>query len=60
MVSRVIYDKQGLSKRFLILDAGMNDLVRPGGMYDARHLIVPVRERVATDTKLADVVGPVW
>ena len=61
LVSQVTYDKQGANKRFLILDAGMNDLVRPA-MYDARHSIVPVREAKKADeanTQLADVVGPV-
>ncbi len=58
LVSRVIYDKQGHSKRFLILDAGMNDLVRPA-MYGARHSIIPVRENHDADAPVADVVGPV-
>lgn len=58
LVSQVIYDKQGLSKRFLILDAGMNDLIRPA-MYGARHSIVPLRESEDGDAPLADVVGPV-
>lgn len=58
LVSRVIYDKQGISKRFLILDAGMNDLIRPA-MYEARHSIVPVRQNGKGGDALADVVGPV-
>ena len=58
LVSRVIYDKQGISKRFLILDAGMNDLIRPA-MYEARHSIVPVRPNKDGNDALADVVGPV-
>ena len=58
LLSRVVYDKQGVSKRFLILDAGMNDLIRPA-MYDARHSILPVLEAKINDAKLADVVGPV-
>jgi diaminopimelate decarboxylase len=41
LVSRVEYVKQGLNKNFLILDAGMNDLVRPA-MYDAHHQVVPL------------------
>ena len=46
-------------RRFLVLDAGMNDLVRPA-MYDAHHAVVPVR-RSATDAEEAvyDIVGPV-
>lgn len=58
MVSRVVYDKQGLNRRFLILDSGMNDLIRPA-MYEARHSIVPVKENKDTHSALADVVGPV-
>ena len=55
----MIYDKQGLHRRFLILDAGMNDLVRPA-MYEARHSIIPVKEpKNGRDEPLADVVGPV-
>ena len=57
LVSRVIYDKQGEAKRFLIVDAGMNDLIRPA-LYDAHHEIVPVLgPRSATEHY--DVVGPV-
>ena len=56
LVSRVTYVKQGEAKKFLILDAGMNDLIRPA-MYDAHHEIVSVRE--AAPTAVYDVVGPV-
>jgi diaminopimelate decarboxylase len=59
LVARVIYVKRGESKSFLVLDAGMNDLIRPA-LYDAHHDIVPV---VAADpnaaTRRYDVVGPV-
>jgi diaminopimelate decarboxylase len=58
LVSRVVYDKEGHSKRFLILDAGMNDLIRPA-MYDARHSIISVKQPKGTEAPLADVVGPV-
>ena len=59
LVSRVIYDKQGEGRRFLILDAAMNDLVRPS-MYDAHHDIVPVTEPApGGETQTFDVVGPV-
>lgn len=59
LVSRVIRLKQGSSRRFLIVDAGMNDLVRPA-MYEAHHHIHPVRA-VPGDAPLSpmDVVGPV-
>src|SRR6202000_377893 len=43
LVSRTLYVKHGEAKHFLIIDAGMNDLVRPA-MYDAWHEIVPVKE----------------
>jgi len=59
LVTRVIYVKAGESKTFLIVDAGMNDLIRPA-LYDAHHDILPI---VAPDPKSPrrryDVVGPV-
>lgn len=59
LVSEVIYVKRGDAKTFLIIDAGMNDLVRPA-MYDAHHDIVPVREPDPGSALVAyDVVGPV-
>ncbi len=59
LVSKVIYVKPGLEKTFLVLDAGMNDLVRPA-MYDAHHDILPVKEpRPITANRRYDVVGPV-
>ena len=59
LLSRVIFLKRGEGQDFLILDAAMNDLVRPA-MYDAHHDIVPVAEP-ATGSPLRsfDVVGPV-
>jgi len=59
LVSKVIYVKNGEGRDFLILDAAMNDLVRPS-MYGAHHDIIPVAEPpVAAPTKEFDVVGPV-
>ena len=59
LVSRVIYNKQGEGRDFLILDAAMNDLIRPS-MYDAHHDIVPVIEPApGTLPQPFDVVGPV-
>jgi diaminopimelate decarboxylase len=59
LVSRVIYVKRGDAKTFLIIDAAMNDLIRPA-MYDAFHEIVPVREPAIGSPRLRyDVVGPV-
>ncbi len=59
LLARVEYVKQGADRQFLILDAAMNDLVRPA-MYDAWHDIVPVVEPPAAAEKTPfDVVGPV-
>ena len=59
LVTRVIYVKSGESKTFLVLDAGMNDLIRPA-MYDAHHDIVPVEEpEPNAKIRRYDVVGPV-
>src|SRR5262245_15546545 len=59
LVSRVIYVKPGEAKTFLVLDAGMNDLIRPA-MYDAHHDILPVREPKPNGPRQRyDVVGPV-
>ena len=56
LISKVIYVKKGIKKSFAILDAGMNDLIRPA-MYGALHQI----ERVGPSNELAeyDVVGPI-
>ena len=59
LVSRVIYAKHGEDRDFLILDAAMNDLVRPS-MYGAHHDIIPVVEPApGTPQHPYDVVGPV-
>ncbi len=58
LVARVIYDKQGEARDFLILDAAMNDLLRPA-LYDAHHRIVPVRQPAQAPMRPYDVVGPV-
>jgi len=59
LIARVLYVKQGETKAFLILDAGMNDLLRPA-LYDAYHEIVSVAEP-ASDQQRAryDVAGPI-
>jgi diaminopimelate decarboxylase len=59
LVTSVLYDKLGESRRFVIVDAAMNDLVRPS-MYDAYHGVLPIRE-TSSDIMLsdADIVGPV-
>jgi diaminopimelate decarboxylase len=59
LVTSVIYVKQGADKTFLIVDAAMNDLIRPT-LYDAYHEILPVAEPHRDARCLhADVVGPV-
>jgi diaminopimelate decarboxylase len=59
LLTRVLYVKQGEAKTFIIVDAGMNDLIRPT-LYDAHHEIWPVREaEVGAPRIIADVVGPV-
>src|SRR5258708_4179142 len=59
LVTRVIYVKPGDAKNFVIIDAAMNDLIRPT-LYEAHHDILPVRETPkGAPTIIADVVGPV-
>ncbi|HEX3665721.1 MAG TPA: diaminopimelate decarboxylase [Rhizomicrobium sp.] len=59
LLSRVIYVKRGEARSFLIIDAGMNDLIRPA-LYDAHHEIVPVAKDAADNsTETYDIVGPV-
>jgi diaminopimelate decarboxylase len=59
LVSRVIYVKHGEARHFLIIDAGMNDLIRPA-MYEAHHEIAAVAEpEVGSARPVYDVVGPV-
>ena len=59
LVSRVIYRKVGQARVFLIVDAAMNDLLRPS-LYDAWHTILPIRQSAAdTPHEPVDVVGPI-
>jgi len=59
LVTRVIYVKHGASRNFVIIDAAMNDLIRPT-LYEAHHDILPVvAVAQGTPTIVADVVGPV-
>ncbi len=57
LVTKVLYLKTGEAKNFVIVDAGMNDLIRPS-LYDAFHKIIPVEEKVSEEIT-ADVVGPI-
>jgi diaminopimelate decarboxylase len=59
LVTRVLYVKRGEAKTFVIVDAGMNDLVRPT-LYDAHHDLRPVQEApIGAPRLIADLVGPV-
>jgi len=57
LVTKVLYTKENELKRFIIVDAGMNDLVRPS-YYGSYHQILPVKE-AERDEVVADVVGPI-
>jgi diaminopimelate decarboxylase len=57
LLTRVLYRKQNGDKKFVVVDAAMNDLIRPA-LYRAHHEIVPVRKN-ALPPIVADVVGPV-
>ena len=58
LVTRVIYVKEALGRRYVIVDAAMNDLIRPS-LYDAYHEIVPVEPKADRGEMVADIVGPV-
>ncbi len=58
LVTRAVYRKDNDDKRFLIVDAGMNDLIRPS-LYDAYHDIRPVIEPKSEQEAVFDVVGPI-
>lgn len=58
LVTKVLYIKETAVKRFIIVDAAMNDLLRPS-LYGAYHHIEPVQKSAKVSKKLADVVGPV-
>jgi len=58
LLTRVEYLKDGGDKRFAIVDAAMNDLLRPS-LYDAWHAILPVAEQGAAPARTYDIVGPV-
>jgi diaminopimelate decarboxylase len=59
LVSRIINVKEGVSRKFVIVDAAMNDLIRPT-LYDAYHAILPVKEPAKGAPEApADIVGPI-
>ncbi|SHJ33260.1 diaminopimelate decarboxylase [Rubritalea squalenifaciens DSM 18772] len=58
MLTRCLYEKKGTAKTFKVVDAGMNDLIRPA-LYEGHHDIAPVREPADDTTETVDVVGPI-
>lgn len=58
MLTRCLYEKKGSAKTFRVVDAGMNDLIRPA-LYEGHHEIVPLNEPAGSDSTVVDVVGPV-
>ncbi len=57
LLTKVLYIKEGESKKFIVVDAAMNDLIRPA-FYDSYHEIIPVNESLG-DEETVDIVGPV-
>ena len=58
LISQIIYIKQGHKKHFIILDAAMNDLMRPA-LYKAKHRIIPAKKTNIKSKKIYEFVGPV-
>jgi diaminopimelate decarboxylase len=60
LLTRVLYIKESGSKKFAVVDAGMNDLIRPA-LYQSYHEIVPVKQAITSTSKREkiDIVGPV-
>jgi diaminopimelate decarboxylase len=57
LLARVLFNKQTSGKKFVVVDAAMNDLIRPS-LYGAYHEILPLRQTAAAAEKM-DVVGPI-
>ena len=58
LVSQVVYIKKAEHKKFVIVNAGMNDLIRPA-LYEGWHEIVPLKQPSSAKTEKVDVVGPI-
>ena len=58
LISKVIYIKKSSNKNFIILDAGMNDLMRPA-LYDAQHQIIPIKKSNSKISGSVEFVGPI-
>ena len=58
LVSKILYIKKGVKKNFVILDAGMNDFMRPA-LYDAIHNIIPIQKKKNKSKGAIEFVGPI-
>tara|TARA_B100000963_G_scaffold353549_1_gene368436 strand:+ start:5195 stop:6409 length:1215 start_codon:yes stop_codon:yes gene_type:complete len=58
LISKIIYIKKGSKKDFIIIDAAMNDLMRPA-LYNAKHQIVPAKKNKIISKKIYEFVGPI-
>ena len=58
LITKCLYEKKGSAKTFKIVDAGMNDLIRPA-LYEGHHEIVPLIEPATKERIKVDVVGPI-
>ncbi len=58
LLTKVLYEKRGSAKTFKIVDAGMNDLIRPT-LYEGWHQITPLKQPTTSATEKVDVVGPI-
>ncbi|PMP93424.1 MAG: diaminopimelate decarboxylase [Thermodesulfobacterium geofontis] len=57
LVTKVLYTKENILRKFVVVDAGMNDLIRPA-FYQAYHKIIPIEDKYS-DYEVVDVVGPI-
>ena len=58
LISKILYIKESANKKFIILDAGMNDLIRPA-LYNAKHQIIPLKKTNKRFTGNIEFVGPI-
>ena len=58
LMTKIVYIKKTKKKNFVILDAGMNDLMRPA-LYDSKHLIIPSKKNKIVNKKQIEFVGPI-
>ena len=58
LLTKVLFEKKGSAKKFVIVDAGMNDLIRPA-LYEGWHQITPVKQANGAALEKVDVVGPI-